>query len=103
MILSESLVKYSIAQENGEKLITYFMEQPNGAIMELGKIAVDLTFDVSNPLTLLQLFVTPHVHNSLLEAIIPFVEKIAPHMEVDTKSSLESWTLQAKSILNHPK
>lgn len=101
MLLSETLVKYSVAHENGEKVITYFTETPQGTF-QLGKIALDTDFDMSDPLALIQLFVTPHVHNALLESILPVIEKIAPQTEGQTRASLESWLAQANSILQRP-
>lgn len=101
MLLSETLVKYSVEHTNGDKVVTYFTETPQGPV-QLGQIALDMNFDMSDPLVLLQLFVTPHVHNALLESIIPVIEKVAPSTEGQTRASLESWLTQARSILQRP-
>ena len=101
MLLSETLVKYSVENTPAEKVVTYFTETPQGPV-QLGQIALDLNFDMSDPLVLLQLFVTPHVHNALLESIIPVIEKIAPQTEGPTRASLESWLSQTRSILQRP-
>jgi hypothetical protein len=101
MLLSETLVKYSVAVVNGEKVVTYFMESPLGTT-ELGTIALDLGFDTEDKMVMLQLFVTPHVHNALLDSIIPVIEKIAAQTDGGMRSSLEGWLLQARSILNPP-
>jgi hypothetical protein len=101
MLLAETLVKYTVTFENGEKIVTYFTETPTG-IFELGKIALDVKFDTSDPMILLQLFVTPHVHNALLEAILPVIENVAQQVDGQLKSNLDSWLLQARGILQPP-
>jgi hypothetical protein len=104
MLISENLIKYTITQENSDKVITYFTEGVAGSITELAKIALDQDI-LSSPdknLALIQLLVTPHVHISLLEAISPFIENLIPQLEGEQlKQSLLSWVKQTKSILNH--
>lgn len=105
MLVADTLVKYTLTVENGEQIVTYFTEISNSNIIELGKISLDPKI-LSNPdkqLLLLQLLMTPHVHNSLLEAIVPFIETISPQLEGQIQESLNSWLIQAKGLLNPPK
>ena len=104
MLLSEELVKYTVTHETGEPIVTYFTEISPNNIIELGKIAIspNVLVDPEKNLLLLQLLMTPHVHISLLEAIVPFIENITSQLESEQlKASLQSWLLQAKSLLQH--
>lgn len=104
MLISDNLVKYNLSVENGEQIVTYFTEVADDNVIELGKIAIDATIleNADKKLLLLQLLMTPHVHNSLLDAIVPFVEGILPQLEGPLQSSLQSWLTQAKGLLNLP-
>lgn len=96
---SKTLITYEVSYEKGDKIVTYKLG--DGSNMELAKIQLDPTF-VEDPLVLLQLLMTPNIHNSLLASIVPFVEQVLPQTEGPTHDSLASWLLQTRSLLTGP-
>lgn len=96
------LVRYTLTEEENGPVITYYSDIDDLHVMEICTISVnsDLLANSENKnLKLLQLLVTPHVHNSLLGAIIPFVEKMAPLVNLETQNILNNWLVQANDIL----
>ncbi len=53
-------------------------------------------------MVLLQMIMTPHMHNALLGAILPYVEKRVEAEDLQEKAGLQSWVVQAKQLLNPP-
>jgi hypothetical protein len=96
------LVRYTETEEENGPVITYYSDIDDLHVMEICKISVNedlLAKSENKNMTLLQLLVTPHVHNSLLGAIIPFVEKMLPLVNLETQNSLNNWLVQANDIL----
>lgn len=104
MSAEKVLIHYTVTEEEGkEPFVTYYSDLDETRTMELCQIEVNSDF-INNSenlqLALVQLLLTPHIHNSLLLAILPFVEKMAPLVNLETQGSLNNWITQAKSVVN---
>lgn len=103
MLITQSLIKYTITDENSEKVVTYVTEGEANSTIELAKIVLEpaILNAKDRNLALIQLLVTPHVHVSLLQAILPFIEMIVPQLDSDqVKNNLNEWVEQTRNILN---